>query len=59
MVAGRDEAKNRDAVKALGGAADSVAADMAEDGQADESERTEFAAVLEAAAASRSRRSGL
>ncbi|MFO1210582.1 MAG: DNA primase [Amaricoccus sp.] len=29
---------------------------LAEDGQADESERTEFAAVLEAAAASRSRR---
>lgn len=31
MVAGRDEAKNRDAVKALGGAADSIAADMAEE----------------------------
>ena len=31
MVAGRDEAKNREAVKALGGKADSVAADMAEE----------------------------
>ncbi len=31
MVAGRDGDKNRDAVKALGGSADSVAADMAEE----------------------------
>ena len=31
MVAGRDPEKNRDAVKALGGSADAVAADMAEE----------------------------